>query len=195
MIRDVSFHTDEVGDENSISNAILAKRWLMSEGLTQVFCGEGKGKTTAAIGQAIRVASQGRSVFVIQFLKGKSGTELEYIKRLEPEIKLFSFEKSEEFFSDLTEDEQKEEIRNIRNGLCFAKKVLVTGECDHLILDEILGLIDTGIMSIEDLKGIIDAKPEDATLVLTGIHLTPEIAEMVDEVSQVMTVKSMAAVS
>ncbi len=189
MIRDVSFQ-----EETSETNAFLTKRWLMSEGITQVFCGEGKGKTTAAIGQAIRVASQGRSVFVIQFLKGKSGTELEYIKRLEPEIKLFSFEKSEEFFSDLSVEEQQEAVKNIRNGLCFAKKVLVTGECDHLILDEILGLIDTGIMSIEDLKGIIDAKPEDATLVLTGIHLTPEVASMVDEVSQVMTVKSMAAV-
>lgn len=180
MITDVSLNM----------NAKLAKRWLMSEGLTQVFCGDGKGKTTAALGQAIRVASQGRSVFVIQFLKGKSGTELEYIKRLEPEIKLFSFEKSEEFFYDLSQEEQKEEIQNIRNGLCFAKKVLSTGECDHLILDEVLGLVDNGIMSVDDLKNLVAVKPEDATLVLTGIHLTEEVEAMVDEVSRVETLKT-----
>lgn len=63
----------------------------MKEGKLQIYCGNGKGKTTAAIGQAIREASKGRSVFIVQFLKGKQEEEISFIKRLEPEIKLFVF--------------------------------------------------------------------------------------------------------
>ncbi len=161
----------------------------MSEGLIYVYFGDGKGKTTAAVGQAIRAASQGKSVFIVQFLKGKNQTELDFIRRLEPEIKLFTFEKSDEFYFDLSEEEKKEAIANIRNGLNFAKKVLATGECDCLILDEALGLIDNQIVTIEDFKALIAAKPEDKSLIITGIQLPDEIRELADEVSKVVTVK------
>ena len=63
----------------------------MKEGKLQIYCGNGKGKTTAAIGQAIREASKGRSVFIVQFLKGKQEEEISFIKRLEPENQAFSF--------------------------------------------------------------------------------------------------------
>lgn len=66
-------------------------------------------RTTAAIGQADKAASQGKSVFVIQFLKEKKEDEISFLARLEPEIKLFRFEKTEESFQNLTEDEQAEE--------------------------------------------------------------------------------------
>lgn len=161
----------------------------MSEGLIYVYYGEGKGKTTAAVGQAIRAASQGKSVFIVQFLKGKNQTELDFIRRLEPEIKLFTFEKSSEFYLDLSEEEQKEAIANIRNGLNFAKKVLATGECDCLILDEALGLIDNKIVTVEDFQAVIDAKPEEASLIITGIHLPEEICAAADEVTCVESIK------
>lgn len=61
----------------------------MNRGLVQVYCGGGKGKTTAALGQGIRAASQGKSVIIIQFLKRKNEEEIDFIRRLEPEIKLF----------------------------------------------------------------------------------------------------------
>ena len=64
------------------------------------------------------------------------------MKRLEPEIKIFRFEKSDEDYVNLSEERKTEEWQNIRNGLNFAKKVLYTGECSLLILDEVLGLID-----------------------------------------------------
>lgn len=116
----------------------------MKEGKLQIYCGNGKGKTTAAIGQAIREASKGCSVFIVQFLKGKQEEEISFIKRLEPEIKLFRFQKREEAFENLTEQEKEEEIPNLKNGLNFARKVLATGECDVLILDEVLGAPGTG---------------------------------------------------
>lgn len=112
----------------------------MDKRYIHIYCGNGGGKSSAAIGQGIKSACAGKTVFVVQFLKGKMESELDYLKRLEPEIKLFSFDKFEEQFSDLSEEEKQEETVHIRNGLNFAKKVLVTSECDMLILDEILGL-------------------------------------------------------
>lgn len=123
-----------------------------------IFCGAGMGKTSAALGRGIRQAGAGKNVVVIQFLKEKQseGTS-EFFRRLEPEVKLFRFEKFPENFESLTEREKEDEIQNIKNGLNFAKKVLVTEECDVLILDEILGLTEKGIVSIEELRNLIDA--------------------------------------
>lgn len=161
----------------------------MEQGFIQIFGGEGKGKTGAAIGQGIKAASEGKSVVIIQFLKGKPTGDFSILKRLEPEIKLFCFEKSEECFGELSQEKQKEEIQNIRNGLNFAKKVLVTGECDLLILDEILGLIDNNIINIDDLKTIVEAKPDEIGIIMTGIHINEETCAMVDEITKLETVR------
>ena len=68
---------------------------------------------------------------------------------MEPEIKLFRFEKSDSNFVELPEEKKQEEIQNIRNGIGFAKKVLTTGECDLLILDEVLGLVEKDIITVD----------------------------------------------
>ena len=109
----------------------------MKENLIQVICGPGKGKTASALGRGVTALLKGKTVIMVQFLKGSMETEgMEIVKRLEPEFKLFRFEKSPIFFDQLSEEEKDEARINIRNGLNFAKKVLVTGECDILILDE-----------------------------------------------------------
>ena len=108
----------------------------MGKKIVQVFYGPGKGKTSAAVGQCIRAASLGQSVIIIQFLKGKDAEEFNFLERLEPDIKLFRFEKSEESYDLLLPSQQKEEKQNILNGFNFAKKVIDTGECDVLVLDE-----------------------------------------------------------
>ena len=155
----------------------------MEQGVVQIYSGEGHGKSAAALGRAIQVASSGKSVVIINFLKGIQNEEL--LKRLEPEIKIFRFEKSEEEFASLSEERQKEEIINIKNGLNFAKKVLTTGECSLLILDEVLGLVDNGIISVEDLKNIVDAKSDEVSIIMTGIHLKDGICEIADEISRI----------
>jgi cob(I)alamin adenosyltransferase len=155
----------------------------MSTGLIQVYSGEGHGKSAAALGRAIQFASEGKNVVVINFLKRNHNEEI--LKRLEPEIKVFQFEKSEEDFSQLSDERKQEEIHNIKNGLNFAKKVLTTGECGLLILDEVLGLIDNGIISIEDLKHIIDSKAEDVGIIMTGIHLNNEVCQIADEIFEI----------
>ena len=114
----------------------------MKHGKIKIFTGTGRGKTPAALGLALQTAAEGGQVTIIQFLKGRGLGESEFVKRLEPEIKLFRFEKAEDCFDDLSEEEKKEAIMNIKNGLNFARKVLSTGECDLLVLDEVLGLVD-----------------------------------------------------
>ena len=114
----------------------------MKQGLIHIYSGDGHGKSPAALGKAVMAAAAGERVVIIQFLKGRGLQDTEFIRRLEPEIKIFRFEKSETDFVALSEDKKQEEIVNIKNGLNFAKKVLTTGECDLLILDEVLGLIE-----------------------------------------------------
>ena len=154
----------------------------MATGSVQVYYGAGRGKSPAALGRAIRAAAEGKTVFIIQFLKGKSDEEMEFLKRLEPEIKFFRFEKSEESFSELSEEEQLEEVKNIKNGINFAKKVLTTGECDLVILDEVLGLVDHGLIDAEELKTLIAARLDDTDLIMTGWVLSDELRPYIDEI-------------
>lgn len=155
----------------------------MERGVIQVYTGQGHGKSAAALGRAVQTACEGKNVAIINFLKRTR--EDEFFRRLEPEIKIFRFEKSEEEFDLLSKERQQEEISNIKNGLNFAKKVLSTGECALVILDEVLGLVDNGIITTEELKKIVKAKDEDVSLIMTGICLHDEICEIADEVSQI----------
>lgn len=166
----------------------------MKQGKIHIFCGDGHGKSPAAIGSAIQSASQGKEVVIIQFLKGRGEQEDEFLKRLEPEIKIFRFEKSEANFEALTQEEKEEEIINIKNGINFAKKVLTTGECDLLILDEVLGLVDNGIITIDDLRKILQFKSDESIVIMTGIQAAAELLELADEVSRIETVKELGVI-
>lgn len=160
----------------------------MEKGFVGVYCGYGKGKSAIAIGQAIQAVSQGKTVIVIQFLKGKDTAKLDFLERLEPEIKLFRFEKNEKYYEELTDEEKLEENQNIRNGLNFARKVLVTEECDVLILDEILGVVEHGIITVEDLRALLSARDKNTEVVLTGYSMPKELLEEVNVVTRLETV-------
>lgn len=159
--------------------------------IVQIYYGNGKGKTTAAMGQSIRAASKGLRTIVIQFLKGKDSQEFSYLKKLEPDIKLFRFEKAEEYYGDLLPEEQEEERKNIINGFNFARKVLNAGECDMLVLDEVLGLVDLGIITIDDIIGLINLKDDYFKLVMTGLNMPPELEQYADMISLIEQKKGM----
>ncbi len=153
-----------------------------------IFCGTGMGKTSAALGKGVREASTGKSVTVIQFLKEKDADSVSgYFKRLEPELRFFRFEKSPENFETLRGQQREDESRNIKNGLNFARKELTTDECDVLILDEILALVDCGIVSIRELRDLFDAVGEGEELYLTGTCRCEELWPYVDEVTEMTT--------
>ena len=160
----------------------------MGTGKIYIYTGDGHGKSPAAIGRAVQAAAGGKRVVVIQFLKSKGLGESPLLRRMEPEIKIFRFEKSDENFAQLSDEKKREEIGNIRNGLNFAKKVLTTGECNLLILDEVLGLVENGILTVEELKTLLDYR-EETDVIMTGVILQDEICVLADEVSKIETVK------
>ena len=160
----------------------------MAKGLVYIYAGDGRGKSPAALGRAMQAAMEGKNVVIIQFLKGKGLGNSDFLSRMEPEIKLFRFEKSDEIYETLSEEKKQEEVINIKNGMNFAKKVLVTGECDLLILDEVLGLVERKIISEEELKAILECR-EDTNIILTGIKLSEDIYGLADEISKIETVK------
>ena len=155
----------------------------------QIYFGNGRGKTTAALGQAILEASGGKSVIIIQFLKGRQPEQISFIQRLEPEIRLFRFQRREAAFEELSEKEREEEVMTMKNGLDFARKVLATGECDVLVLDEILGLLDYGIAEVADIRSVLEEASEDTEIIFTGIRLCSEVMEWADEVYQISALK------
>lgn len=160
----------------------------MNRGSIYIYTGDGRGKSPAAWGRAMQAAAEGRSVVIIQFLKGKGLADSAFIRRMEPEIRLFHFEKSDENYMELPEDKKKEECVNIRNGLGYAKKVLSVSECDLLILDEVLGLVEKEIITVEDLKELLESRRE-TDVILTGSSMCDEICVLADEVSKIETLK------
>ncbi|MEY8234672.1 cob(I)yrinic acid a,c-diamide adenosyltransferase [Lachnospiraceae bacterium 66-29] len=157
----------------------------MCEEKVTVYCGDEESTTAAALGYAIQSAGQGDSVIIIQFLKGKREEAMELLRRLEPEVRFFSFARSQKNFAELTQEEQQEEEMNIRNGFNFARKVLVTGECSLLILDGFLGLLDNQMISKEDLDSLMNAKSEDTKVMFTGKRIDQSIREYVADIFKI----------
>ncbi len=152
----------------------------MDKGIIQIYYGEGKGKTSAALGNAIRSSVDGKNTYFLQFLKGELNNEL--LQRLEPEVKVFRFERCHEAFEELSDEEKDEQKLNIQNGLSFAKKALTTGECSLLVMDEVLGLVDEGIATAEQIADVLKAKSVFTSIILTGRERVPQLIELADEV-------------
>jgi len=161
----------------------------MEKGLVQVYTGNGKGKTTAAIGQGIRAFGRGKTVYMVQFLKGSETGELISLKSLEPRFKLFRFEKKRDFIWNLSKEEIEELKVDIAKTLDFIRDTIKQGCCDVLILDEIMAVLEKGLVDIEDVLSIIKCKPENVELVLTGRNAPDKIIEVADYVSRIDCVK------
>ena len=159
----------------------------MDNCIIQIYYGEGQGKTSAALGNAIRKASNGQSAYVVQFMKGQLDTE--YLTRLEPEVKVFRFERCSEGFDALDEAEKQEQKQNIQNGLNFAKKALVTGQCDMLVLDEVLGLVKEGMATEDQILEVLQAKSLYTDVILTGRDSLPRVFDMADNILNIVPEK------
>lgn len=156
----------------------------MSRGILRIYYGDGHGKSAAAFGTAVLEASRKKTVVIISFLREKSEESEELYKRLEPELKFFRFEKSEESFEDLSVWEKSEEIMNLRNGFNYSKKVVATGGCDIVILDEVLELVENEIVSEKSFLEMVSSIPDGMIVICTGRKLGDSIRDSADEVYQ-----------
>lgn len=158
----------------------------MEKGTVQVICGSGCGKSAMALGKGILSVTTHKKVIMIQFLKGclEAGVA-EGLKRLEPDFKVFRFEKLGEYFEKLTDAQKEEERLNISNGIGFARKVLSTGECDLLILDEILGILEQNIISADEMKKLLELRCDHMSIIMTGKVFPEELASYMDIVTRI----------
>lgn len=149
-------------------------------GSIQVYYGLGRGKTTAALGLGTRMAGMGKQVIIVQFLKKRHSETLDFVKRLEPELKVFRFETASCGYSNLSDEEKKEQLGNIRSALSYTKKVIQTDQCDLLILDGIMGLVEFQILTEDELLDLLSCKDENLSIILTGRSLPEKVRDIAD---------------
>lgn len=157
----------------------------MSLGLIQVYTGNGKGKTTASLGLAMRAMGHGYKVIMIQFMKGWEGYgELKSAEKLG--LKVVRFGRAS--FVDRNSP-AKEDVEEAQKGLKFAYEVVSGGEYDMVILDEINVALDYKLISLDEVLKLIEAKPSHVELILTGRYAHPKVVERADLVSEIIEVK------
>ena len=150
----------------------------MERGLIQVYTGNGKGKTTAALGLALRAVGHGLKVLIIQFMKGKNNDgEEAAAQKLSPFLTIKKTGR-ETFVSKSHPDPI--DLKLAEEGFAQAKKAIEDEEYDIVILDEINLAIDYGLIPLSNLLRLIDLKPETLELILTGRNAHPEILEKAD---------------
>lgn len=155
----------------------------MERGLVHIYTGDGKGKTTAAFGLAIRCASYGKKVVVYQFLKATPTGELCVCEKLG--IKVVRSALTEKFWFDMTEEEKSQTIIQSQEAL----KHIYDEKCCMLVLDEVLCLADLGIITVQQLIDTVKNKPNFTELVLTGRGMPEELADYADYISDIKCVK------
>lgn len=161
----------------------------MEKGLVIVYTGGGKGKTTAALGMALRAVGHNQKICIIQFIKGSwHYGELNSLKRLEPEVELIRMGKG--FVGIIDDKSPREEHEKIaKEGIKVSKEKIQSKKYDIIILDEVNYAVNLGLIELNDVLDLIKTKPSELNLVLTGNHAKPEIIEAADLVTEMREIK------
>jgi cob(I)alamin adenosyltransferase len=156
------------------------------KGLVQVYTGGGKGKTTAAFGQALRAIGQGYRVCIIQFMKGRKYGECLAAERHLPNLTVH-LAGLDSFV--MRENPAPLDIELARQGLATAREAIASGAYDMVILDEINVAADFRLIPLADVTDLIKGKPASVDLILTGRYAAPEIIALADTVSEIREVR------
>lgn len=153
-----------------------------------IYCGDGKGKTTAAIGLAVRAAGCGRRVLITRFLKTDHSGEVEALKKI-PEITVTPCEKSFGFFSNMTDSQKKEAALWYTSLLESTLKKAVEESYDLLILDEIMAVSNFHLVDETVVQDFLKHRPDHLEVVLTGRSTSPALQSLSDYVSEIQKIK------
>lgn len=157
-------------------------------GLIHIYCGDGKGKTTAAVGLAVRCAGRGNKVLLVQFLKSRDSGELYSLAKL-PDIEVMRGKESKKFSFQMNEEEKHALL--IEHNKMFEQVLakIKNGGYSLLILDEVIGALNAKVFEMPKLIEFLRHKPENLEVVLTGRNPAPELVEIADYVSEMRKVK------
>ena len=156
------------------------------KGLVQVFTGNGKGKTTAALGTILRAAGHGLKVFIVFFMKGKyEYGEFSTLTRL-PNVNLVSFG-----FRQLTDPAniRPAEKEQARLALASAREAVLSGKYDLVVMDEVNVALGFNLIELDEVIRLIKEKPPNVELILTGRYADPRLIELADLVTEMVKVK------
>ena len=162
---------------------------MAEQGLTIIYTGKGKGKTTAALGIVLRAIGYGKKICMIQFIKGSwHYGEMYSSKRLEPEFEMVAIGKG--FVGIIDDKSPKEDHEKIaREAIKISGEKIQSGKYDIVILDEINYAINLGLVSLEEVMDLIKSKPHKLDLILTGNYAKKEIIDLADLVTEMTEIK------
>lgn len=159
----------------------------LSKGFVQIYTGDGKGKTTAALGQALRAAGSGLKTLIVQFMKNCPYGEIHSLSLLSDWITI------EQYGNDMFVLERKlpadDDIRLAQEALQQARKAMVSGKYDIVILDEICVAIHYNLLKLAEVLHLLSDKPEHVELILTGRYCPGELLEKADLVTEMKEIK------
>ena len=163
----------------------MAKK--LKEGYIHIYTGDGKGKTTAALGLALRAVGHKYRVFMIQFMKGCINYgELEAAKSLAPYMTIVQMGR-DTFVNK--ENPDPVDIEWAQKGVALAKDVMKKNQVDILILDEINVAVDYGLVTLEQAIELMEGKPKDMELIMTGRYAHPELVKRAHLVTEMVEIK------
>lgn len=155
---------------------------MCEKGLVHIYCGDGKGKTSAAVGLAIRAAGAGKRTVFAQFLKDNQSSELNILRRIK-EIQLVQLKEVFGFYQTLTEPEKKRAEKE--NRKLFEQAVQEAKNAEVLVLDEIMAAMSYGLLEKEKVLAFLEQKPEGLEVVLTGRNPPKELVGAAHYISEI----------
>ena len=157
----------------------------LDAGHIQIYTGDGKGKTTAALGLALRAAGHGLRTYIGQFLKGQGSGELEAVR----ELPAITIEQYGGAALVRPEDIGPDDMDRAQEGLAKARQAMLSGEYSIVVLDEVNVALSLGLLELDDVLALLDRKPQVVELVLTGCGAPEGLVERADLVTEMRRVK------
>jgi cob(I)alamin adenosyltransferase len=161
------------------------KQSAWGRGAVQVYTGDGKGKTTAALGAALRAAGAGMRVFIGQFVKGMHYSELEVLGRLSGLITVKQYGRR----CFIEHGPEPEDIAAAQEGLAEMGRIIAAGEYQMVILDEANIATHFGLFTVDELLAVVEARPVHVELIITGRRADPKLLARADLVTEMREVK------
>lgn len=160
---------------------------MLEKGYVQLYTGNGKGKTTAALGLALRAFGAGLKTIIIQFMKGQHYSELESISKLKSHISIEQYGSKK--FCMINDDTFEEHYSLARNAMKRSYEVITENKYDIVILDEIVTALHFKIITLDEIVKLIEQKPENKELVLTGRGAPQHLISLCDLVTEMTEIK------